>query len=88
MDSEKVEKVNSTDTTSKKRKKCNSGITPLKDMTPEELELHIRTEIIRTMPDNISEALSVARKKPAWCSDIRWRMELKRRINVKRGVYM
>lgn len=37
--------------------------------------------ILRTMPDNIAEALANARTKPIWCSDIRWRMELNRRHN-------
>lgn len=35
--------------------------------------------ILRMIPDNIAEALAKARTKPIWCSDIRWRMELKRR---------
>ena len=37
--------------------------------------------ILRTMPDNIAEALANARAKPIWCSDVRWRMELNRRRN-------
>ena len=37
--------------------------------------------ILRTMPDNIAEALANARAKPIWCSDVRWRMELSRRRN-------
>ena len=70
-----------------KRVKPKSGIPALKDMTPEELELHRRTEIVRMMPDNIAAALAAARRKPIWCSDIRWRMELARRARSKRGIW-
>lgn len=65
-----------------------SGIPALKDMTPEELELHRRTEIVRMMPDNIASALAAARQKPVWCSDIRWRMELRRRARNRRGIWV
>lgn len=37
--------------------------------------------ILRSMPDNIAEALANARAQPIWCSDVRWRMELNRRRN-------
>ena len=67
--------------------KGKSGIPALKDMTPEELELHRRTEIVRMMPDNIAAALASARQKPIWCSDIRWRMELRRRALSRRGIW-
>ena len=71
----------------KRKSKHSSGISALSDMTPEELELHRRTEIVRSMPDNIASALATARAKPAWCSDIRWRMELRRRANSRRGIW-
>lgn len=45
----------------------------------EEKRILENAEILRTMPDNIGAALAKARSKPAWCSDIRWRMELRRR---------
>lgn len=71
-----------------KRIRNKSGIPALKDMTPEELELHRRTEIVRMMPDNIAAALAAARQKPIWCSDIRWRMELRRRARNRRGIWI
>lgn len=50
-----------------------------------EQDLLRNAEILRMMPDNIADALAKARSKPIWCSDIRWRMELRRRQSARYG---
>ena len=52
---------------------------PIANGLPDEETLQRNTEILRSMPDNIAAALAKARHKPNWCSDVRWRMELRRR---------
>ena len=69
------------------KRRGESETVALKDMTPEEIDLHRRTEIVRMMPDDIASALAAARHKPIWCSDVRWRMELRRRELRRMGVW-
>lgn len=52
---------------------------PVASGLPDEETLQRNTEMLRAMPDNIAAALAKARHKPNWCSDVRWRMELRRR---------
>ena len=54
--------------------------------TAEEAERDRRAEIVRSMPNNIASALAAARTKPLWCSDVRWRMELRRRQMSRWGL--
>lgn len=74
---------NRTDADGKKKRNKGKSILSVKDMSEEERKLHKNAEILRMMPDNISDALAKARNKPIWCSDIRWRMELRRRQYYK-----
>lgn len=74
-------KTNKTDKISLKKKagRPKSKPEPVAAGLPSEAELQRNAELLRAMPDNISAALAKARNKPAWCSDVRWRMELRRR---------
>ena len=54
----------------------------------DERRLHELEEIARSMPDNIASALANARSKPAWCSETRWRMEMKRRARARNRIWV
>jgi len=57
------------------------------DTEKDEQALLRNAEIVRSMPDNIADVLMKARVKPVWCSDIRWRMELRRRKRYYRSAF-